>query len=231
LKGFKKDGKFRPTGNRKKSSITKDDVKKKNKFGQSAEAIENQHSIAIKRNKTTWEAKLEEPIMEEGTTTHTFDLGDKATEHEVKNALMRMTLPDGSFRYHEQDVNPPYLHYIKKTSENVPKKVVNPNPTAKIGTTKMEKLLESMVTREDGGEYQTVVAGTYNEFHGYEPEQNPESEGLWICGECIQVFMGVEAFNFHRYEQGVEPRLLKIIEDHGWHPEWYDNGTLMLFQS
>ena len=27
-----------------------------------------------------------------------------------------MTLPNGSFRYHEQDVNEPYLHYIKKIS-------------------------------------------------------------------------------------------------------------------
>ncbi len=52
MKGFKKDGKFRPTENRSKSSLSKTDIKK-NKFGQSAEAIENQHSIAIKRKKNS----------------------------------------------------------------------------------------------------------------------------------------------------------------------------------
>ena len=102
MKGFKKDGKFRPTGNKSKSSLKKSDITR------------NQ----VIRNKSTWEAKLEEPSQEQGTTTHTFELGDKATEHEVKNALMRMTLPDGSFRYYEQDVNPPYLHYIKKVSSD-----------------------------------------------------------------------------------------------------------------
>ena len=66
------------------------------------------------RGHTVWEAKLEEPSQKSGTSVHQFELGRQASVHEVKNALMRMTLPNGSFRYYEQDVNKPYLHYIKK---------------------------------------------------------------------------------------------------------------------
>ena len=63
---------------------------------------------------TKWEVRLEEPTQESGHTTHHIMLGHKANEHDVKMALMRMTLPDGSFRYYNQDLNKPYLHYIKK---------------------------------------------------------------------------------------------------------------------
>lgn len=64
-------------------------------------------------NYILWEAKLEEPINEYGTNTHQFKLGLKSTVEDVKNALMRMTRDNGSFMYYEQDINPPYLHYIK----------------------------------------------------------------------------------------------------------------------
>lgn len=60
----------------------------------------------------TWYVKLEEPSKESGFSEHYIELGDNSTSEDVKNALLRMTLPNGSFRYYEQDVNPPYLHKI-----------------------------------------------------------------------------------------------------------------------
>ena len=80
-----------------KSLMSKDDVDKlKNK------------------KKSVWEAKLEEPARENGHHTHQFVLGDKATKHEVENALMRMHREDGTPMYYEQDVRAPYLHHIKE---------------------------------------------------------------------------------------------------------------------
>ncbi len=229
MKGFKKDGKFRPTGNKTKSSLKKSDITRKTKI----------------RNKTTWEAKLEEPVMEEGTTTHTFELGDEAGEHEVKNALMRMTLPDGSFRYHEQDVNSPYLHYIKKiASDNDEMKTKNPNPNKQFNTTEMTEFLEKFLIHDN------IVNGTMSEFYrddelealeerndkeGMEEyEEKYEQQGLWACGECdSEMPNGESAFSYHYYEEngGVNPDMEKILNDHGWWFEWHDAGTIMLYQN
>lgn len=67
---------------------------------------------------TLWEVKLEEPCQESGTTSHLLKLPFYATEKTVKKTLMNMKLRDGRPRYYEQDVNPPYLHYIKKVKGN-----------------------------------------------------------------------------------------------------------------
>lgn len=63
---------------------------------------------------TRWKVKLEEPSQEDGTSEHLIILGRLATSNSVKKKLMQMKLKDGTQRYYKQDVNPPYLHYIKK---------------------------------------------------------------------------------------------------------------------
>ncbi len=78
------------------------------------------------KKKSVWEVRLEEPSLESGNTTHRIELGEKANVHDVKMALLRMTLPNGEFRYYDQDVNKPYLHYIKKMV-SLPQNYYEPN--------------------------------------------------------------------------------------------------------
>lgn len=63
---------------------------------------------------TVWEVKLEEPSQESGYSKHRIILGRFATVNTVKKYLMKMEMENGLPRYYKQDVNPPYLHYIKK---------------------------------------------------------------------------------------------------------------------
>lgn len=61
-----------------------------------------------------WEAKLEEPSEESGATVHKINLPADSKRQDVVAMLLKMKLPGGTQRYHEQDVQKPYLHYIRK---------------------------------------------------------------------------------------------------------------------
>lgn len=84
------------------------DKKLQNRIAHQIEKIEKENERGTK-----WEVILEDPRKESGTTKHIIRLGKLATEHEVKNALMRMHV-NGRPMYYEQDLKYPYLHSIKE---------------------------------------------------------------------------------------------------------------------
>jgi|APSaa5957512535_1039671.scaffolds.fasta_scaffold00325_46 hypothetical protein len=80
--------------------------------------IMNKNDVAERKNqpigKIAWLAKLEEPSEESGSSEIRFELPIGSTVQDVKDELMKLKLFDGSQRFYEQDVNPPYLHFIRK---------------------------------------------------------------------------------------------------------------------
>jgi frataxin-like iron-binding protein CyaY len=67
------------------------------------------------------------------------------------------------------------------------------------------------------------VVGTTEEFNG-------AVGGLWISAEASG-----DHINYHSvtwYDTfGVDPSLSLFVEENGWYFEWYDPGTIMLWQS
>ena len=55
-------------------------------------------------------------------------------------------------------------------------------------------------------------------------------EGIWISGESTPKF-----FNYYSeawYNTfGVQPELNQFVEDNGWYFEWYDAGTMMVWEA
>ena len=60
--------------------------------------------------------------------------------------------------------------------------------------------------------------------------------GIWISGEDdITDKNGKQLFSYYNdnttYEFGILKSVAKFLEARGWHGEWYDAGTLMLWES
>jgi hypothetical protein len=54
-------------------------------------------------------------------------------------------------------------------------------------------------------------------------------EGIWISGEST-----TDLFDYYAemwYDTfGVQPELNQFVEDNGWYFEWYDVGTMMIWE-
>ena len=60
------------------------------------------------------------------------------------------------------------------------------------------------------------VVGTSEEFNGWKG-------GIWLSSEGSKL---LEYYGFYD-TLGVEPNLDAMVNDWGWHFEWYDAGTMM----
>lgn len=79
--------------------------------------------------------------------------------------------------------------------------------------------------------YPTMFLRTTEEFNGSEG-------GIWTSGEsglCDK--KGMELFNYYSedyrevsYVLGVRKHLYEFLERNGWYCEWYDAGTIMIYQ-
>jgi hypothetical protein len=61
------------------------------------------------------------------------------------------------------------------------------------------------------------VAGTTREF-------GIGGDGIWISGEST-----TDLFDY--WSSGVDPELEKFVNDNGWYFEWYDPGTMMVWEA
>ncbi len=69
------------------------------------------------------------------------------------------------------------------------------------------------------------VCGTTAEFYGIQ-----EGKGIWVAADATPEF-----FNYWSEEWGntfgVDPKLNAMVEKSGWGFEWYDPGTMMVWQN
>tara|TARA_B110000908_G_C9991317_1_gene329891 strand:+ start:48 stop:323 length:276 start_codon:yes stop_codon:yes gene_type:complete len=69
-----------------------------------------------------------------------------------------------------------------------------------------------------------VVRGTSEEFDGTEG-------GIWISAEEE---MNQWHFDYYaesnRFQLGVSEEINKLLEDKGWFAEWYDPGTIFIYE-
>ena len=70
------------------------------------------------------------------------------------------------------------------------------------------------------------VCGTTDEFYGEKNDNN----GIWISAESTP-----SLFNYWSEVWGdtfgVDPKLNDVVESNGWFFEWYDPGTMMVWES
>ena len=71
------------------------------------------------------------------------------------------------------------------------------------------------------------VSGTASEFYGAKAASN---DGIWVAAEYTP-----SLFNYYSEDWGdtfgVEPKLNQLAEDSGWYFEWYDAGTMMVWEA
>ena len=70
------------------------------------------------------------------------------------------------------------------------------------------------------------VCGTTDEFYGHKNDNN----GIWIAADS-----NPEVFDYYSERWmntfGVDPKLNEMVESNGWYFEWYDPGTMMVWES
>jgi hypothetical protein len=76
--------------------------------------------------------------------------------------------------------------------------------------------------------YKGMFLRTTEEFDGTQ-------RGIWTTGESSpDSKSGMPLFSYYTdsssYQFGVHKELVAILDDAGWYAEWYDAGTIMLWQ-
>jgi len=70
------------------------------------------------------------------------------------------------------------------------------------------------------------VCGTTDEFYGTKNENN----GIWVAADS-----NPEVFDYYSERWmdtfGVDPKLNEVVESNGWYFEWYDPGTMMVWEN
>ena len=94
----------------------------------------------------------------------------------------------------------------------------------------MAILAESLQTADPN---ERIFIRTEEEFYGH---QVPVSEkgGIWTSGESGYTYMGRAAFNYYSespaYQSGIFVPFEDMLNEHGWYAEWYDPGTIFIFE-
>jgi hypothetical protein len=91
----------------------------------------------------------------------------------------------------------------------------------------MTKTTEQMMELLEA-KYPRMFLRTTEEFNG-------SNGGIWTSGEDgLEAKDGFPLFNYYAqgnlYELGVHTEIYEFLEKHGWYAEWYDAGTIMLWQ-
>jgi hypothetical protein len=90
-------------------------------------------------------------------------------------------------------------------------------------TATREKMMELLEAK-----YPNMFLRTTEEFDG-------GKGGIWTSGEDgLAGKDGFALFNYYaegkRYQFGVHTEIYNFLEKHGWYAEWYDCGTIMLYE-
>ena len=88
---------------------------------------------------------------------------------------------------------------------------------------KTKDIKEMMAALEQAG---VRVCGTTDEFYGSKNENN----GIWVAADYTP-----SLFNYWSESWGdtfgVQPKLNDMVENSGWYFEWYDPGTMMVWEN
>jgi hypothetical protein len=90
-------------------------------------------------------------------------------------------------------------------------------------TATREKMMELLEAK-----YPNMFLRTTEEFDG-------GKGGIWTSGEDgLAGKDGFALFNYYAegkcYQFGVHTEIYNFLEKHGWYAEWYDCGTIMLYE-
>jgi hypothetical protein len=71
------------------------------------------------------------------------------------------------------------------------------------------------------------VVGTTDEFYGGENDNC----GIWVAADSTTELFDYHGDNFKWGDTfGIEPKLHAMVETNGWYFEWYDPGTIMVWE-
>ena len=96
----------------------------------------------------------------------------------------------------------------------------------------MAILAESLRTADPNDRHKPLIRTT-EDFWG-EDVSKRWANGIWLCGECGYTYMGRAAFNYYNesnaYKFGIFIPFDDMLYEHGWYAEWYDPGTIFIFE-
>jgi len=89
----------------------------------------------------------------------------------------------------------------------------------------MKTFSRSQLKRAMGKKYPGIWLKDSEYFNG-------SKSALWT-GEGATMPDEDEAFNHYRrdFEMGIHPELYAYLNERGWHCEWYDGGTILIYQN
>ena len=77
----------------------------------------------------------------------------------------------------------------------------------------------------------TMHIDTTEAFYGY----NDEDGGIWLSGEDSSEYKGLQAYQY--YSQDYKNRTFGVLntweaqlKKRGWYSQWYDAGTVMIYE-
>jgi hypothetical protein len=97
----------------------------------------------------------------------------------------------------------------------------------------MAILAESLQTADPNDRHKPLIRTT-EDFWGKDITEAWKN-GIWLCGECGYTYKGGTAFAYYNdssknYHGGILRSFMKLLSKNGWHAEWYDPGTVFIFQ-
>jgi hypothetical protein len=89
----------------------------------------------------------------------------------------------------------------------------------------MKTFSRSQLMKAMGKKYPGVWLRESEYFNG--------SKGALWTGEGSAMPNEDEAFNHYRrdFEMGIHPELYEYLNTRGWHCEWYDGGTILIYKN
>lgn len=75
----------------------------------------------------------------------------------------------------------------------------------------------------------------YMKFVKTTEEFDGSAGGIWVSGENMDLFKGKRIYDYYNetraYDLGVLSSWEKELDKRGWYSEWYDAGTVMIWQN
>jgi hypothetical protein len=122
---------------------------------------------------------------------------------------------------------------IKKGKEG--KRKTSIHDTVSFEIVDKDAAFESLVTEKKHDREDTIkFIKKYMRFVKTTEEFNGSQGGIWVSGEDGDEYKGVTIYDYYTsgksYELGVNIKWEKELNERGWYSEWYDAGTVMIWE-
>jgi hypothetical protein len=122
---------------------------------------------------------------------------------------------------------------IKKGKEG--KRKTSIHDTVSFEIVDKDAAFESLVTEKKHDREDTIkFIKKYMRFVKTTEEFNGSQGGIWVSGEDGDEYKGVTIYDYYTsgksYELGVNIKWEKELNKRGWYSEWYDAGTVMIWE-